>query len=301
MNVLNIRWFRCYFSLVVFLFLPVLASAGELPGSITEKDGIEMVLVPGGDFIMGSEEEDLKEIAPQHTVHVDAFYMDRYEVNNKQFVEFLNEAKPSEGKEGLRWKWIVLRSDLSDKTREIMWPAEIIYEDKKYTAFSGFEMYPAITVTWDAADAYCEWVGKRLPTEAEWEKAARGGLQQKAYPWGNEIPTSGVNFDKRWRLNSEPSPTIPVDNYLANGYGLYNIVGNVWEWCSDWFQPNYYKNTPDRNPKGPETGVQKVLRGGSWYNDATALRVAVRNWALPMSTNEDVGFRCAMDAEKAAE
>jgi formylglycine-generating enzyme required for sulfatase activity len=221
-------------------------------------------------------------------------------VSNKQFAKFLNEVKPSEGKEGLRWKWVVLRSDLSEKVRELMWPAEIIYDYKEYTAFKGFETYPVITVSWDAADAYCEWTGKRLPTEAEWEMAARGILQKKTFPWGNEIPTGGVNFDKRWRLNSEPSPTVPVDNYLANSYGLYNIVGNVWEWCSDWFHPNYYNQSPDKNPKGPETGTQKVLRGGSWYNDTSALRVAFRNWALPMSNNEDVGFRCAMDAQMTA-
>jgi formylglycine-generating enzyme required for sulfatase activity len=297
--VLNIRWIISFFSIVILLFLPNMVSSAELPKVITGKDRSEMVLIPGGDFDMGSEEEDLKIIAPKHTVHVDDFYMDRYEVNNKQFAEFLTEVKPSEGEKGLRWNWIILRSDLSESERSSMWPTEIIYENNKYKAFQGFEMYPALTVSWDAAEAYCEWAGKRLPTEAEWEKAARGGLERKIYPWGDEIPTSGVNFDQRWRLNSEPSPTVPVGHYRANGYGLYNIAGNVWEWCSDWYDPKYFKKSPKNNPQGPETGFQKVLRGGSWFNNRTGIRVAIRNWAPPNSTNEDVGFRCVMDAEKA--
>ena len=295
---LNIRWIISFVSLVMLLFLPIMASSAELPQVTTGKDGSEMVLIPGGEFDMGSEEEDLKKMAPKHTVHVDDFYMDRQEVNNKQFAAFLMAVKPSEGEKGLRWNWIILRSDLSEKIRSSMWPTEIIYEKNRYKAFDGFEMYPALTVSWDAAEAYCEWAGKRLPTEAEWEKAARGGLEEKVYPWGNEIPTSGVNFDQKWRLNAEPSPTVPVGNYLANGYGLHNIAGNVWEWCSDWYDQNYYKKSPNSNPEGPETGFQKVLRGGSWFNKAMGIRVAVRNWAPPSSTNEDVGFRCAMDAEK---
>jgi formylglycine-generating enzyme required for sulfatase activity len=301
MKSLNIRGFISFVSLGILLYLPIITSAGELPKAIEGKDGVEMVLIPGGEFTMGSDEDDLKDMAPHHTIRIDDFYIDKYEVSNRQFAAFLSNVKPSEGEKGLRWNWIVLRSDLSEKKRENMWPTEIVYEKNRYRAFDGFENYPALTVTWDAADAYCEWAGKRLPTEAEWEKAARGGLEKKVYPWGNEIPTSGVNFDKRWRLNTEPSPTVPVGYYLANGYGLYNIVGNVWEWCSDWYDPNYYKKSPDRNPKGPETGFQKVLRGGSWFNDAMGIRVAVRNWASPVTTNEDVGFRCAMDAGKASE
>jgi formylglycine-generating enzyme required for sulfatase activity len=272
--------------------------AEDPPRTMKGKDGAEMALVPGGRFIMGTDNPDIAEVAPLHSVHVDAFYMDKYEVTNEKFATFLNAARPAEGVDGKRWKWVVLRSDLALDERTDMWPTEIIYEKETYAAFSGFEKYPVITVSWEAAYAYCKWAGKRLPTEAEWEKAARGGLKKKVFSWGDEIPTGGLVFNKKWRHNEDPPPTAPVGNYHPNGYGLYDMAGSVWEWCSDWFHPGYYRGSPKKNPKGPPTGMEKVLRGGAWYSDTAVLKVAMRNWSDPEAVEEGVGFRCVIDAGK---
>lgn len=285
------------FVLILNVSLPRPVWGESLPRTITGKDGAPMVLVPGGFFFMGSEDDDIKEFAPVHKVYVDSFYMDVYEVTNERFARFLNEFKPSEEKDGKRWNWVVLRTDLSEKEREFWWPTEIIYEEGVYKAFRGFESYPVMTVSWDASDAYCKWSGKRLPTEAEWERAARGDLEQKRFPWGNEIPTSGIIYAKRWIDNLAPPPTQPVGNYHPNAYGIFDMAGNVWEWCYDWFSMDYYKKSPENNPRGPESGEEKVLRGGSWISSSNDLRVATRNSHPPFVTDDGIGFRCAMDGK----
>ncbi|MBI4823452.1 MAG: formylglycine-generating enzyme family protein [Nitrospirae bacterium] len=286
------------FLISLLVFLPSGLYAEEK--AIIGEDGAEMLFIQSGEFLMGSDDEDLKETSHLHAVYLDSFYMDKFEVTNEQFAKFLNSIKPLEDKAGQRWNWIVLRSDLDTEERNAWWPTEIIYDKKTqtYNAFPGFERYPVMSVSWYAAYAYCRWAGKRLPTEAEWEKAARGGLPQKRFPWGNEIPTGGVIFEKRWLHNAVPVPTEKIGNYHPNGYGLYDMAGNVWEWCSDWYSPNYYKKSPYRNPRGPEDGTEKVLRGGSWFNSAMLLRNAMRNTSLPDSTDDAVGFRCVMDVER---
>lgn len=283
--------------MLVFVLFPSLAIAGP-PETITAKDGSKMVLIPGGNFMMGSGDDDIKEFAPWHKVYVDDFYMDVYEITNEQFARFLNSVKPPEGKNNRRWNWVVIRNDLATEERFTWWPTEILYEDGKYVASEGYKRHPVITVSWYAADEYCRWAGKRLPTEAEWEKAARGGLKKKRFPWGNEIPTGGVIFNRVWKDNMEPAPTGPAGNYFPNGYGLYDMAGNVWEWVADWYDPSYYEKSPSDNPQGPKKGDFKVLRGGAWHNYAMALRVAIRNNESPLSTSDGVGFRCARDVEK---
>jgi formylglycine-generating enzyme required for sulfatase activity len=283
-------------TLLMLFMLPRTPFAEELPKNIVGKDGAEMAIIPGGTFIMGSKEEDLKDVAPEHNVYVKSFYMDKYEVTNGQFARFLNDMRPSEEKNGQRWQWVVLRSDLDLEERATWWPTEILYEKGNYVAFEGYENLPVITVSWFAAQAYCFWAGKRLPTEAEWEKAARGGLKNKVYPWGNAIPTAEIIFGRKWRDNQIPPPSAKVGNYIPNGYGLFDMAGNVWEWCYDWYGPTYYKESPKKNPKGPSSGDMKVLRGGSWYNSSFSLRVALRNLSAPFMLNDAVGFRCAKDA-----
>jgi formylglycine-generating enzyme required for sulfatase activity len=287
-------FFKAFISFLI-IFLPSIAIAG-LPETIIAKDGSKMSLIPAGSFLMGSNDDDIKDIAPSHELYIDAFYMDVYEVTNEQFASFLNDSRPQEGVKFKRWDWVVIRNDLETEERFTWWPTEIIYEDGKYVAFEGFKKNPVVTASWYAAEAYCRWAEKRLPTEAEWEKAARGGLKKKRFPWGNEIPTGGVVFDKVWRDNMVPAPTGKVGNYYSNGYGLFDMAGNVWEWVSDWYDPDYYGKSPDNNPKGPKSGELKVLKGGAWHNMAMALRVAIRNAEYPLENGDAVGFRCAKDA-----
>ena len=266
----------------------------KLPESYIAKDGVRMAHIPAGDYLMGSDHEMLADFSPKHKVYVSGFYIDEHAVTNKQFAAFLNAMFKTD-EDSVRKDWLVLRTDLQTQERQQWWPTEIGYEYGKYVAYEGFKNYPVITVSWDAAEKYCKWIGKRLPTEAEWEKAARGGLEQKDYTWGNESPVKGIVYNKVWLTSSSPPPTGPVKSYLPNGYRVYDMAGIVWEWCSDWFHPDYYKNSPLENPRGPETGEEKVQRGGAWSNPAGSLYVAVRNFLPPLALDETTGFRCVMD------
>jgi len=270
--------FLCTIILSLALISPAMAGGG-------------MVLIKGGYFLMGSSDRDTPEDErPAHRVSVDDFYMDIYEVTNGEYAEFLNSVRPSEEE---RKRWVVIRNDLETEERRNWWPTEIVYKGGRYRAVSGFERYPVLSVSWYGADAYCRWAGKRLPTEAEWEKAARGGLEGRSYPWGDAYPTQGVVFGRLWEDRALPAPTMPVGSYLPNGYGLYDMAGNVSEWVSDWYDPNYYRVSPEKDPPGPGKGVNKVIRGGGWKDTALMLRVSSRYYLTPSSLPMATGFRCA--------
>ena len=179
----------------------------------------DMVLIPAGEFQMGSNHGDSDE-RPVHTVYVDAFYMDKYEVTNAEYAAFLN-AKGKHGEAGVIW------FDLADVDARISLNVRIslIGSTSTYLVDAGYENRPVVEVSWYGAMAYAKWAGKRLPTEAEWEKAARGGLSGLTYPWGNSIDSSKANY------NGNVGDTTAVGKYSANGYGLYDMAGNVWEWC----------------------------------------------------------------------
>ncbi|GKS59382.1 hypothetical protein YTPLAS18_29090 [Nitrospira sp.] len=228
----------------------------------TQNDGAPMVEVPGGEFIMGSISGGKDEL-PASRVQLDAFSIDKHEVTVGQYAKFLEAKSAQPPKE-----WNVLNQPQHQRR-------------------------PMVYVDWTDADRYCQWAGKRLPTEAEWEKAARGPYA-RTYPWGSEEPTSvranfgQTNWDHHMAL-------IPVDmpNEGGSPYGIEDMAGNVWEWTSDWYDGNYYQTRPATNPKGPSSGELRVLRGGSWLSGPDSLRSATRLAYAPSTRFADVGFRCA--------
>jgi formylglycine-generating enzyme required for sulfatase activity len=265
----RIRW-------IFFLSLVTLAVA-QKEEVIEHRSG--MVYIPAGEFLMGGPGET--DEIPVHRVYVDAFYMDETEVTAGQFAEFLNEmGNRVEG--GVPWVNI---EDLHSK---------ISLLDGRFVPYEGYEDYPSMMVSWYGARAYAEWAGKRLPSEAEWEKAARGGLVQKLYPWGDE---STHDFGNSHHVHGKDiwEKTSPVKFFNANGYGLYDMAGNAWEWCADWYDADYYSISPDSNPKGPSEGTYKVLRGGSWISPLEHLRSSERFRYYPEYRNFNFGFRCAQD------
>ncbi len=244
-----------------------------------------MVLIPSGTFRMGSTTGDANE-RPVHTVTLDAFYMDTHEVTNAEYVKFLN-AMGRHANAGRPWLAI--------------WKSGVRIErlGGTYRPKAGYADHPVVHVSWYGAMAYAAWVGKRLPTEAEWEYAARGGLAGKEYPWDDTIDSTRANY------NDNVGSTTAVGSYDANGYGLYDMAGNVWEWCLDAYNKHFYTISSACNPlSGPSridwllrnyTNVEsnRVLRGGSWYSTAQKVRVAYRYKSSPARTNVSVGFRCA--------
>ena len=257
---------------------------------IIGQDGAEMVLIPAGEFQMGSDDDDLLSEVPVHTVYVDAFYMDKYEVTNAQFKAFV-DANPQWTRDRIPKKY--------DSIHGGMYLSEWI--GNSYP--SGKGNHPVTCVHWHAAMAYAQWAGKRLPTEAEWEKAARGGLMGKKYPWGDTIDASKANYAKEWEIGSGTLPTTSVGSYPPNGYGLYDMAGNVEEWCLDEYDEYFYVNSPLRNPVAGgwrtnfarvSIGIDHVLRGGSWVCFKSELSVAERSRTpSPYSSYELIGFRCA--------
>ncbi len=244
-----------------------------------ESDGMEMVYVPEGSFEMGTSTgyDDEK---PVHDVFIDAFFIDKYEVSNAQYAICVKSGKCN------------APIDVSSSTR-------VIYYGKP-----GYADYPVINVNWFEAKNYCDWAGGRLPTEAEWEKAARG-TDGRTYPWGEEIDGSKANFcdtnceleHKDIFVNDGYADTAPVGSYPqgASPYGALDMAGNVWEWVSDWFQEDYYSNSPVSNPSGPTSGDNKVLRGGRWGSKMEYLRAAFRKDDVkPSSLDNSIGFRCVV-------
>ena len=243
--------------------------AGQPPAEIAGKDGAPMTLVPCGEFDMGSPEQGGDEDErPQHRVHVDAFYVDLYQITNGRYAAFLKNTRRAEPR---GWKNVTLPAD-SD--------------------------LPVVGVTWQDAAAFCRWAGNRLLTEAEWEKAARGTDGRK-YPWGDDEPSPRhANYGKS---EDDPEAHLLAVGSLEAGkspYGVYDMAGNVWEWVADWYGETYYRQSPDRNPKGPPKGTSKVARGGAWDRHVFNVRSANRSAFNPSNRFKDVGFRCARNAPK---
>ena len=300
------------------------ADVKEMPKEIIGKDGTKMVLIPAGEFLMGTDKSEIPKLVqlakqwypgagaslfedetPRHTVYVDAFYMDAYEVTNAQYKKFV-QATGHKEPEG--FKFTPKPNNMVEFTSGFK-----PWTDPDYNK----DNQPVVCVRLEDAKAYAEWAGKRLPTEAEWEKAGRGGLAEKRYVWGDDWPSpknSGNFIDETfkkafpyWEIvdgyDDGYAYTAPVGSYKPNGYGLYDMAGNVWEWCADWYSDKYYANSSKQNPKGPDSGSTHVLRGGSWYVsffdgfyfNLSDLRVADRSYGGdPMYVSSTVGFRCVV-------
>ncbi len=262
-----------------------------LPERITTpRDGRDMVLIPAGPFKRGSNDpEALDNEQPIHTVFVDAFYMDTHEVTNQGYQQFVL-ANPEWQKERIAAKY-----HTGDYLSH--------WEGNTYPEGKGD--HPVVYVSWYGAVAYAKWAGKRLPSEAEWEKAARGGLVGMKYPWGNEISAADANY------SDKVGDTTVVGSYPANGYGLHDMGGNVWEWCLDAYDEYFYSDSPARNPLSDANSIadvglilndylnvnlDRVFRGGSWGNNARDVRVTLRGHGPPALSGDYFGFRCARAA-----
>jgi len=266
-----------------------------IPPSVTEQnfniqtpDG--MVFIEQGEFQMGCDPNhnggfdcELDEL-PLHTVYLDDYFFDINEVTNDQMAAFLN----SRGSNACTGYECV---DLDDPDLRIS------YTGGQYVVDSGYGNHPVVEVTWYGANAFCTENGKRLPSEAEWEKAARG-TSMRAYPWGDEAPTCSLaNFYDYYGTGDFcVGDTKSVGSYYPSGaspYGVLDMAGNVYEWVKDWYLDTYYSSSPTNNPTGPATGTYKVLRGASWYTYDRYLRAAYRNYSYPYLSYIDFGFRCA--------
>ncbi len=313
----------------------------------TDTSTAGMVLIPGGNFMMGGDnKQSYSDEFPKHPVQIDPFWIDATEVTNEQFKKFVDatgyittaEKKPDweELKKQVEPdtprppdSMLVAASfvfqltdgpvNLSDVSQWWVWVpgANWKHPQGKENDIKGKENYPVVHISWFDAIAYCKWAGKRLATEAEWEFAARGGLVNAIYPWGNEHVNIGKPKSNSWEgdfpyNNNQNDGFIraaPVKNFAPNGYGLYDMAGNVWEWCSDWYDATYYEAAVIANPKGPlkandpaEPYIEKrVLRGGSFLcNDSycSGYRVARRMKSSPDTGLEHTGFRCVRSVIK---
>ena len=241
-----------------------------------------MVLIPAGKFEMGSGDTESFDKQLVYTVHVDAFYMDTHAVTNLEYQQFLIQNSG--------WQKNRIKDEFHDGDYLLNW------DDNNYPA--GKANHPVTWVSWYSAIAYAMWAGKRLPTEAEWEYAARGGLSGKKYPWGDMLSAAQANY------NRNVGDTTVAGKYPANEYDLYDMSGNVWEWCLDLYDDDFYFTSPRKNPRSgtnePEWIInnfiditaERVLRGGGWSASPEDLCVAHRFRLLPMNTTYDYGFRC---------
>ena len=249
-------------------------SSGDtfLSSSDKGKDGAEMVLIPAGDFFMGAidESDTHYDEMPGHRVYLDGFWIDRYEVTNRMYKNFIDET-------GHRAPYV-----------NAEWAQPYNWKDNTYPL--GKADFPVVLVSWEDAAAYAAWAGKRLPSEAEWEKAARGGLVKKKYPWGDQITKHNANY---FTSITEKNQMKPVGTFPPNSFGIYDSAGNVWEWCADWYDQTYYKKSPEKNPPGPESGTYRVYRGGAWINREKHLRCSERARNAPVHQSHIIGFRCA--------
>lgn len=279
----------------------------------------DMILLEAARYLAGSEDADVVPAdgeGPVRAVTLDAFYMDRYPVTSERFGEFVRATGYRTEAERFGWSFVFSRH-LGERAEQFEHPpglrwwrkvagADWAHPEGPDSSLDGREHRPVVQVSWNDAAAWAAWAGKRLPTEAEWEFAARGGLEQKRYPWGDELTPEGKHLCNIWQgefpdrdlAEDGYSSTAPVDAFPPNGFGLYTITGNAWEWCADWFSPDYHLYATRVNPVGPDTGQMKAMRGGSYLCHASycnRYRNSARTSNTPDSAGTNIGFRCVRD------
>lgn len=282
-----------------------------------------MVKLDGGRFLMGTDSDEgfpADGEGPIREVTVDPFYIDAQPVTNERFAEFVRATQYVTEAERFAWSFVFQGHIPADRAPAIVdqrapgtqWWCKVNGADWRHpegpdTSIDARPRYPVVQVSWHDAAEYARWAGKRLPTEAEWEFAARGGLEQKIYPWGDQLTPEGRHLCNIWqgefpfRDSGEDGFTAPApaDAFPANGYGLFGVAGNAWEWCADWFHPSYHLTATRVNPVGPAEGLKRSMRGGSYLchkSYCNRYRVAARTSNTPDSATTNISFRCVRDA-----
>jgi len=292
-----------------------------MPRETPEAVVARMRTLSGGTFLMGTDDAEgfpADGEGPIRPVTLDPFSIDIYPVTNKLFGRFVAATGYKTEAEQFGWSFVfwahlpkVRFNDLvKDTVAAAPWWCKV--EGAMWSSPEGPQSdvtrrdhHPVVHVSWKDAHAFCRWSGQRLPTEAEWEYAARGGLEQKIYPWGDQLRPGGEHrcniwqgeFPKHDTGDDGYKGTCPVDAFAANGYGLYSMTGNTWEWCADWFDRDFHRTADGNNPKGPATGKARVMRGGSFLchkSYCNRYRVAARSSNTPDSSTSNIGFRCVL-------
>ena len=295
-------------------------AVADAPRSTNAGSTEGMIYLPGGEFLMGTDDREgfpADGEGPVREVTLKPFYIDPYTVSIAQFATFVEATGYVTEAERFGWSFVFYQMLLESyvPTRAVVgaeWWRRV--EGATWRQPEGPESsiarrlnHPVTHVSWSDAVAYATWAGKRLPTEAEWEYAARGGLEQKRFPWGDSLRPGGEHRCNIWQGNFPAKNTredgypgtCPVDAFQPNGFGLYNTSGNVWEWCSDWWSATFHRTGPRDNPQGPPSSHEKVQRGGSYLCHASycnRYRVAARTKSTPDSSTGHAGFRCVRDA-----
>ena len=282
---------------------------------------VGMVGLEGGPFLMGTADREgfsSDGEGPVRKVSLQPYRIDQHTVSNARFAAFVAETGYVTDAEIYGYSFVFggLLPDDFPGTRGVAqapWWRQVFDADWRrpegpHSSVEGRMNHPCVHVSWNDATAYCDWADTRLPTEAEWEYAARGGLEQKRYPWGDELNPDGEHRCNIWQgtfpshndLDDGYLGTAPVDTFPPNGFGLHNVAGNVWEWCADWFHPSFHVRGPRENPSGPPSGRNKVIRGGSYFchdSYCNRYRVAARSSNSPDASAGNMGFRCAADVD----
>jgi formylglycine-generating enzyme required for sulfatase activity len=254
------------YAFLMFMTIVFFCTQKDVNGN-TLRDSVEMKTIPAGEFIMGSKKEEGRaDERPQRKIYLDTYEIDSHEVSNNHYLNFIQ----------------------STGRKDPLNP----YSEKLLSDEAGIGNLPIVQVTWYDAVDYCRWAGKYLPSEAQWEKAARGdtGL---VYPWGSEsLSNKQVNFEKNWEGTLTLWP-VETNNGTSSTFGIKGMAGNVREWVQDWYAPDYFQTAPHKNPRGPGNGILKVIKGGSWHSFKADVRAASRGKGGFALKTDGIGFRCA--------